>query len=72
MIKSVYGFSLGCFFVHDGNLFEVSSFPTRNSVCGKLVHKFMEPCPQTVKVSILEVEQLESLDWAIDRAMGMR
>jgi hypothetical protein len=72
MIKSVYGFALGCFFEYDGNLFEVTSFPTRNMVCGKLVHKFLEPCPQTVKTSILNVTQLERLDWAIDRAKEHR
>jgi hypothetical protein len=68
MIKSVYGFAIGCFFIHDGNMFEVTKFPTRNSVCGKLVHKFMEPCPQTVKASILSVTELELLDWTIDIA----
>lgn len=68
MIKSVYGFAIGCFFVYDGNLFEVTKFPTRRTVCGKLVHKFLEPCPQTVKTTIHEVTQLETLDWAIDRA----
>jgi len=67
-IKSVYGFAIGCFFVYDGNLFEVTQFPTRSMVCGNLVHKFMEPCPQMVKVSLLEVIQLEGLDWAIQDA----
>jgi hypothetical protein len=72
MIKSIYGFALGCFFIYDGNLFKVTQFPTRNSVCGKLVHKFMEPCPFTVKISILEVTQLDTMDWAIDRAKERR
>lgn len=72
MIKSVYGFAIGCFFVHDGNMFEVTQFPTRSTVCGKLIHKFMEPCPQTVKIAIHEVTQLETLDWAIDRGKEHR
>lgn len=72
MIKSVYGFAIGCYFVHDGNLFEVTSFPTRSMVCGKLVHKFMEPCPQTVKVYIRNVEEMEHLDWIIQDAREER
>ena len=68
MIKSVKGFALGCFFIYDGNLFEVTQFPTRTFVCGKLVHNFIEPCPQTVKVTIREVRELPELDWAIDEA----
>lgn len=72
MIKSVKGFALGCYFVHDGNLFVVTQFPTRTSVCGELIHKFIEPCPQTVKTTIREVVELPELDWALNEAKEHR
>lgn len=72
MIKSVKGFALECYFIYDGNLYQVESFPTRSMVFGNLIHKFMEPCAYQVKVPIKEVTQLETLDWAIQEARKER
>lgn len=72
MIKSVRGFTLECYFMYDGNLYQVESFPTRRMVFGNLIHKFMEPCAYQVKVSIQEVDQLDTMDWHIQEAKEER
>lgn len=72
MIKSVKGFALECYFMYDGNLYQVESFPTRRMVFGNLIHKFMEPCAYQVKVPIKEVDQLDTMDWHIQEAKEER
>jgi hypothetical protein len=72
MIKSVLGFGLDCYFMYDGNLYQVESFPTRKMVFGNLIHKFMEPCAYQVKVPIQEVDQLDTMDWHIQEANEKR
>ena len=55
MIKSVYGLKLNDVFLHQGNLFKVKYFPTRNMVCADSLHAFCEPCPSHIKITRMDV-----------------
>lgn len=64
-ILSVNGFRIGDIFEHDGNLFRVDSFRSRNTVCGNLVFAFFDPAPVYIKVSMLSVDTMPRLNFAI-------
>lgn len=72
MIKSILGFKLGEHFMYDGNLFVAVKFPTRHTVCGTLVHRFIEPCLRVIRVSILETWRMPEINTAIKRAKAHR
>ena len=61
MINSVYGIKRDDLFLNEGNLFKITDFPTRNMVCGKLVHENFEPAPQDIKISIHYVNRAFAL-----------
>ena len=64
-INSVNGFKVGHVFEHDGNLFRVIWFRSRNTVSGRLIYAFNDPAPSRVKVSLLDVDTLPRLNFAI-------
>ena len=64
-VLSVHGFKIGDIFEHDGNLFRVNSFRSRNTVCGNLVYAFFDPSPVYVKVSMLDVDTMGYLNFNI-------
>ena len=55
MIKTVKRLKVGDLFFHEGNLFTVTSFPTRAMVCGSLVKDYMFNAPGNIKIPIRKV-----------------
>ena len=55
-INTVKGLKIGELFLHDGNLFKVTKFPTRSIVCGDIVHAYQKIAPQSVKVPLRECD----------------
>jgi hypothetical protein len=43
MITTVLGLSIGDLFLHEGHIFKVTKFPTRDMVCGDLIHEVYQP-----------------------------
>ena len=64
-IQTVNGLKVGHIFEYDGNLFRVAWFRSRNTVVGNLVKAFFEPAPNQIKVSILNINDLRFLNYAI-------
>lgn len=54
-ISKVGPWSIGDLFEHDGNVFKITSFPTRSMVCGELNTILNAPAPQSVKVPIRQI-----------------
>lgn len=66
MIKSVKGLSIGDLFDHEGNTFEVTSFPTRSMVCADLIHTFTYDAPGNIKITRSSI-RTRDLRWVSDR-----
>ncbi len=55
-INTVNGLRIGELFLHDGNMFKVTSFPSRSMVCGDVVHTFRLIAPKSIKVPLRECD----------------
>lgn len=71
-IKTVKGLRVGDLFFHEGNLFEVDSFPTRSMVVGELLKELLPDSPGMVNIPVREVnleyseqiKRMSLLTWA--------
>ena len=61
MIKKVREHVLGGFFKYGNEIYEITKFPTRNSVCGKNIYSKFGP-PSSIKTSLKDVTYISSED----------
>lgn len=55
-IKTVNGLRLNDLVMFEGNLFKVTYFPTRDMVCGALVHEITGSAPNNFKMPRRDVD----------------